>query len=153
MNADSRDSSMLQRPSRDAERRTGEIFRPTSPRFCLLLNRAVFSPRKDTLRPAPAINDAGIESPGAPPRKRPSGQMCPMLHAGPSAATQLSSPTRQRLLPTYRPLASRPSNSPRGQAKRVQDDKSPSDNPFRQPSETLATSAALACSDTPLACS
>ena len=49
-----------------------KILSPTSPRFCLFLNRAVFSPRKDTLRPAPAIDEAGIESPAAPP-----GGRCP----------------------------------------------------------------------------
>jgi len=71
---------------------------------------------------------------------RPTGGQMSMPRAGQSAATQLSSPTRQRLLPKYRPLASRPSNSPRRQAKRVRDDKPPSDNPFfRQPSETPAT--------------
>ena len=100
MNAGSRDSSMLQRPSRNSERRAGEILSPTSPRFCLLLNRAVFSPRKDTLRPAPAIDDAGIESPAAPPGGRcpcraPDQAHLPLHSASATPKTPLTSKMRR----------------------------------------------------------
>jgi len=75
MSTDNLDLSRLQRPVWDTERTYGETRNPDSPRFSLLLNRTVFTPWKDPLRPPPVLAaDGSQEASGAPPRKRLSGQ-------------------------------------------------------------------------------
>ena len=77
MSAHNLDLSRLQRPVWDTERRYGEIHNPDFPRFSLLLNRTVFTPQKDPLRPPPVLAvDGSQEASGASPRKRLSGQVC-----------------------------------------------------------------------------
>jgi len=137
MSAHTLDLSKLQRPVWDTERRYGETRNPDSLRFSLLLNRTVFTPRKDPLRPPPVLAvDGSQEASGAPLRKRLSRQVCsrplkpallslrklvspdlwPMPHAEPRATKLASSPSSlHHLLPTYCPLASTTSNGVRGQ--------------------------------------
>jgi len=113
MSAHTLDLSRLQRPVWDTERRYGEICNPNSPRFSLLLNRTVFTTRKDPLRPPPVLAvDCSQEASGASQRKRLSNQVCsrplkpallsprklvspdlwPMPHAEPRATRLVSSP-------------------------------------------------------------
>ena len=114
-------------------------------RFSLLLNRTVFTPWKDPLRPPPVLAaDGSQEASGASPRKRLSRQLCsrplrpallslrklvsldlwPMPYAEPRASRLPSSPSSlHHLLPTYHPLASSTSNGARGQVQRVREEK------------------------------
>jgi len=143
MSAHTLDLSRLQRPVCDTERRYGETRNPDSPRFSLLLNRTVSTPRKDPLRPPPVLAvDGSQEAFDASPRKWLSGQVCsrplkpallspqklvspdlsPMPHAESRATRLASSPSSlHRLLPTYRPLVSTTSNGVRGQVQRVRE--------------------------------
>ena len=143
MSADNLDLSKLQRPQWDTERRYGGTRNPDSPCFSLLLNRTVFTPRKDPLQPPPVLEaDGSQEASGASQRKRLSGQVCsrplkpalfsprklvspdlwPMPHAEPRASRlQSSLSLLHRLLPTYRPLAWSTSNGARGQVQQVQE--------------------------------
>ena len=98
----------------DTERRYGQTRNPDSPRFSLFLNRTVFTPRKDPLRPPPFLAAYGSqEASGASPREQLSGQVCsrppkaallsprklvgpdlwPMRHAEPRATRLPSSPS------------------------------------------------------------
>ena len=71
MSADNLDLSRLQRPVWDKERRYGETRNPDSPRFSLLINRTVFTPWKDPLRPLLVLAvDSSQETSGASRRKR-----------------------------------------------------------------------------------
>jgi len=55
ISADNLDLSRVQRPVWDTERRYGETHNPDSPRFSLLIDRTVFTPRKDPLRLHPVL--------------------------------------------------------------------------------------------------
>ena len=80
MSPDNQDLSRVQRPVWDTERRYGETRNhdPDSPHFSLLINRMVFTPRKDPLPPPPVLEaDGSQETSGASPCKRLSGQVCP----------------------------------------------------------------------------
>jgi len=143
MSAHILDLSRLQRPVWNTERRYGETRNSNSPRFSVLLNRTVFTPRKDPLRPPPVLAvDGSQEASGALPHKQLSRQVCssplkpallslrklvspdlwPMPHAEPRATRLASSPSSlHRLLPTYRPLASTTSNGVQGQVQRVRE--------------------------------
>ena len=147
----------MQRPVWDTERRYGETRNPDSPRFSLLLNRTVFTPRKDPLRPPPVLAAYGSqEASGASPRERLSGQVCsrppkpallsprklvspdlwPMPHAEPRATRLPSSPSSlHRLLQRYHPLASSTSNGAWGQVQRVREARR-----IRHPSGATCTS-------------
>ena len=74
MSADNLDLSRVQRPVWDTERRYGETRNPDSPCFSLLINRTVFTPRKDPQRLPPVLAaDGSQEASGASLRKRLSG--------------------------------------------------------------------------------
>jgi len=67
----------VKRPVWGTERRYGETCNPNSLRFSLLLNRTVFTPRKDPLRPLPVLAVHGSqEASGTSPRKRLIDQVC-----------------------------------------------------------------------------
>jgi len=76
MNGDNLDLSRLQCPLWDTERRPGDTHSPDSTRFFLLLNRTVFTPPKDALRPPPVLKTIGSqEASDASQRKRLSEQL------------------------------------------------------------------------------
>ena len=88
MGAHTLDLSRLQRPVWDTERRYGETRNTDSPRFSLLLNRTVFTPRKDPLRPLPVLAvDGRQKASGASTRKRQSDQVgvVPVVAAPPTS--------------------------------------------------------------------
>ena len=77
MSADNLDLSRVQRPVWDMERRYGETRNPDSMRFSLLINRMVFTPRKDPPRPPSVLAaDNSQEVSDTSPRKRLSGHLC-----------------------------------------------------------------------------
>ena len=77
VSADNLDLSRVQRLVWDTKRRYGKTCNLDSPRFSLLLNRTVFTPRKDPLRPPPVLAiDYSQETSGELPRKRLSGELC-----------------------------------------------------------------------------
>jgi len=147
MSANNLDLFRVQRPVWDTGRRYGETRNSDSPRFSLLINRTVFTPRKDPLRPPPVLAaDSSREASGASLRnlRQLSGQLCsrplkpallsprklvspdlwPMPHAEPRGIRSLSSPpSLRRLLPAYYPLV--PSTIMRAgrQVQRVRDEK------------------------------
>jgi len=143
MSAHTLDLSTLQRSVWDMERRYGETCNPDTPRFSLLLNRMVFTPRKDPLRPLPVLAvDCSQEASGASPRKRLSDRVCsrplkpalvslrklvsldlwPIPHAEQRATRLASSPSSlHHLLPTYLPLFLTTSNGVLGQVQRVRE--------------------------------
>jgi len=98
VSAENLDLSRLQRPVWDTERRYGETCNLDSPRFSLLLNRTVFTPRKDPLRPPPVLAvDGSQETSGASLRKRLSGQVAvvPVIAAPPTSNVPPPNPEHQ----------------------------------------------------------
>jgi len=142
MSADNLDLSRVQHSVWDTGRRYGETRNPDSPGFSLLINRTVFTPRKDPLRPPPVLaTDGSREAPGASPRKRLSGQLCsrplqpallsPRKLVSPDQRPLaepggISSPSSLRLLPAYRPLVPSTIARARRQVQRARDEKFPS---------------------------
>jgi len=148
MSADNLDLSRVQRPVWDMERRYGETRNPDSMRFSLLINRMVFTPRKDPPRPPSVLAaDSSQEVSDTSPRKRLSGHLCSrplkpalfsprklvspdlwsMPHAEPKGNRSLAFPPSLRpQLPAYHPLTLSTRNGAQEQGPRVRDEKLPS---------------------------